>query len=171
MENDPARRYQKASEVKTQVETIAGTPAPASPAAPVLEQNSIRWAGFPVVVERDGARRVNRKEMFKAFGILFGVLTIIFGLVSLVTGRTWFGWLGISGHLSLQLACSSRRWSPRSECGVRCARSRRRRDPCRRRRRAQSFCRRKSSRAKPWSERAGRLCLSSQRCCISWWWT
>ncbi len=103
LENDPARRYQKASEVKTQVETIADTPAPSSPAAPAPEQDTIRWAGFPVVFERDGARRVNRKEALKAFGILFGVLTIGFGLVSLVTGRTWFGWLGISGHLSLEL--------------------------------------------------------------------
>ena len=102
LENDPARRYQHASEVKTQVENIAGTPAPSIP-APAPEENYLRWAGFPVVVERDGARRVNRKEALKAFGILFGVLTIGFGLVSLVTGRTWFGWLGISGSLSLQL--------------------------------------------------------------------
>jgi serine/threonine protein kinase len=102
LENDPERRYQNVSEVKSQVETIAGTPAPAIP-APAPEENLIRWAGFPVVVERDGARRVNRKETFKAFAILCGVLTIGFGLVSLVTGRTWFGWLGISGHLSLQL--------------------------------------------------------------------
>ena len=102
LENDPARRYQHASEVKTQVENIAGTPAPLIP-APAPEGNFLRWAGFPVVVERNGARRVNRKEALKAFGILFGVLTIGFGLVSLVTGRTWFGWLGISGSLSLQL--------------------------------------------------------------------
>src|SRR6266545_1826666 len=32
LENDPARRYQRASEVKTQVETIAGLPAPVAPA-------------------------------------------------------------------------------------------------------------------------------------------
>jgi hypothetical protein len=102
LENDPARRYQHASEVKTQVETIADTPARAA-AAPGPEENFIRWAGFPVVIERDGVRRVNRKEALKVFAILFGVLTIVFGLVSLVSGRTWFGWLGISGSLSLQL--------------------------------------------------------------------
>ena len=103
LENDPARRYQQASEVKTQVETIAGTPAPAVAAVPAANQHFIRWAGFPVVVERDGVRKVNRKEALKAFGILFGVLTIAFGLVSLIAGRTLFGWLGISGSLSLQL--------------------------------------------------------------------
>src|SRR3954463_865099 len=45
LENDPERRYQKASEVKTQVENIAGTAASAAAAAPTAEQNFIRWAG------------------------------------------------------------------------------------------------------------------------------
>jgi predicted Ser/Thr protein kinase len=103
LENDPARRYQQASEVKTQVENIAGTPAPSTTPAPAPEQNFIRWAGFPLAVERGGVRKVNRREALKAFGILFGVLTVVFGLVSIVTGRTHFGWLGISGGLSLQV--------------------------------------------------------------------
>jgi predicted Ser/Thr protein kinase len=103
LENDPARRYQQASEVKTQVENIAGSPAPAAPPAPAPEQKFLRWAGFPLAVERDGVRKVNRREALKAFGILFGVLTVVFGLVSIVTGRTHFGWLGISGGLSLQV--------------------------------------------------------------------
>jgi predicted Ser/Thr protein kinase len=103
LENDPARRYQKASEVKTQVETIANSSAPTTPAPPAPEQNAIRWLGFPIVNERDGVRRVNRKEALKAFAILFGVLTIIFGLVSIIPGRNLFGWLGISGATSLQV--------------------------------------------------------------------
>jgi predicted Ser/Thr protein kinase len=103
LENDPARRYQQASEVKTQVENIAGSPPSATPPAPVPEQKFIRWAGFPLAVERDGERKVNRREALKAFGILFGVLTVVFGVVSLITGRTHFGWLGISGGLSLQV--------------------------------------------------------------------
>src|SRR4030095_5532025 len=62
LENDPARRYQKASEVKTQGENTASTPTPVNPVAPPApEQNFIRWAGFPVVIEREGARKVNRK--------------------------------------------------------------------------------------------------------------
>jgi predicted Ser/Thr protein kinase len=103
LENDPARRYQQASEVKTRVETISGTPAPAAAAVSATEQHFIRCAGFPVVAEREGMRKVNRKGALQMFGILFGVLTVAFGIISLVTGRTWFGWLGISGALSLQL--------------------------------------------------------------------
>jgi predicted Ser/Thr protein kinase len=104
LENDPARRYQHASEVKSRVETIAGTPAPQ--AAPVTNEpppTFIRWAGFPVAVERNGVRQTHRLGVLHAFGILFGVLTIAFGLVSLATGRTLFGWLGISGGHSLKL--------------------------------------------------------------------
>jgi len=37
LENDPARRYQNASEVKTQVQNIAGTPAPVAPASVILK--------------------------------------------------------------------------------------------------------------------------------------
>ena len=105
LENDPARRYQHASEVKTQMENIAGTPAPKD-AASRPEQNRIYWAGFPVVIEREGGRKVNRKEAWKALGILFGVLTIGFGLVSLLAGRTLYGWLGNSGWLSLVVRLS-----------------------------------------------------------------
>ncbi len=103
LENDPARRYQQASEVKTQVENIAGTPAPAASAASVPEQNFICWAGFPIVSEREGARKVNRKEAFKMFGIFFGLLTVAFGLVSVIHGQNLFGWLGIAGSTSLQM--------------------------------------------------------------------
>jgi hypothetical protein len=102
LENDPARRYQQASEVKTQVETIANSAAPLSAPAPP-ESHAIRWWGFPLVTEREGMRKVNRKEAVKAFAILFGVLTIAFGFVSLVAGRNLFGWLGISGATSLQV--------------------------------------------------------------------
>jgi predicted Ser/Thr protein kinase len=67
LENDPSRRYQRASEVKSQVETIAGTPASApSATAQAEEENAprpgvryLRWAGIPVVIERDGEREVN----------------------------------------------------------------------------------------------------------------
>ena len=100
LENDPARRYQKASEVKSQVETIVGTPgqAPVSTPSP---QRVVRWGGFPLVVEHDGARKVNRKEAIRAWAIIFGLLTIGFAFLSAVTGRTFMGWLGISGMASL----------------------------------------------------------------------
>ncbi len=102
LENDPARRYQQVSEVKTQVVNIAGTPAPAvAPAAPVTDQRSIRWAGFPVVDERDGVRQVNWKETLKAWAIIFGLLSIGFAFVSAITGRSLMGWLGVVGWPSV----------------------------------------------------------------------
>ncbi len=95
LENDPARRYQHASEVKTQVENIAGTPAPAASSGPSApEQKFIRWMGFPVVVERNGVRKENWKGELQAVAILFGVITIGCGIVSLIAGGS-NDWLGI----------------------------------------------------------------------------
>jgi Protein kinase domain len=68
LENDPARRYQQASEVKSGVATVVETPddsstSAASPTeaeedAPKHGVRYLRWLGIPVVVERDGARKV-----------------------------------------------------------------------------------------------------------------
>lgn len=66
LENDPARRYQHASEVKSQLHTLDQAPAGEAPAQsasaesalPVAERY-IYWAGFPVVLERDGEREVS----------------------------------------------------------------------------------------------------------------
>jgi hypothetical protein len=105
LENDPARRYQKASEVKSRVETISSSPeqvsTPAAAAAP--EECFFRWLGFPIVVERAGSRTVVRREALKAFAILFGLLTLLFGSISLIVGHSLFGWVGISGQASLQI--------------------------------------------------------------------
>lgn len=62
LENDPARRYQHASEVKTQVENITGAAAPAvAPTSTPLPAgpHKIYWAGIPVVVEQNGQRQVS----------------------------------------------------------------------------------------------------------------
>ena len=67
LENDPARRYQQASEVKQRVATVVETPAAAAaPAVAEAEADRpkpgvryLRWLGLPVVVERDGEREVN----------------------------------------------------------------------------------------------------------------
>jgi hypothetical protein len=97
LENDPARRYQKASEVKAQVETIAGTPAPAAPAAPTPDQHYIRCAGFPLAVHRNGTRAIHWKGAAHAFAVVFGILTLGLGFVSLFTGSSVMGWLGVVG--------------------------------------------------------------------------
>jgi len=104
LENDPKRRYQKASDVKTQVETVASTTAPAgaeSPAPPMIDSKRIRWWGIPILLERDGNRVVDRIGALKAFGLAFGVLTIVFGLVTAATGKSLFGWAGIVGWQSV----------------------------------------------------------------------
>src|SRR4051812_47081906 len=91
LENDPARRYQNASEVKSRVETISQTPGPGSTAAPGPQPGTryTRWAGFPLLADREGWRKVNKIGTLQAFGIIFGLLTMGFGLVSILTGRSW----------------------------------------------------------------------------------
>ncbi len=98
LENDPDRRYQHVSEVKTEVENIAGSePQP----APATDEQTIHWAGFPLVSVRSGVRKVNKKERIRAWAIIFGLLTIVFAFVSAIAGRSLMGWLGIQGGPSL----------------------------------------------------------------------
>lgn len=102
LENDPARRYQNASDVKSQVETISGSPSPALPTAGARPgDHLLYWAGFPLVVERDTKRKVNRKQTLLAFAVVFGLLTLAFAFVSVVTGRSLMGWVGVIGWPSV----------------------------------------------------------------------
>lgn len=102
LENDPACRYQRASEVKSRVEIISDGPGQTSTAASALPPlRSVTWAGFPVVVESHGVRRVNWPEVLRAWAILFGLFTLVFGWVSAVTGVSLLGWIGIIGWPSL----------------------------------------------------------------------
>lgn len=94
LENDPERRYQKVSEVKSQVESIAGTPPP-------LEGSAKEQGGK---ADQAGAA-LSWSEFWKgtalAVAIVFGLLTIAFGFVSALTGRSLMGWLGIIGWPSV----------------------------------------------------------------------
>jgi hypothetical protein len=103
LENDPARRYQQASEVKSQVETIAETPAPDASATAPAEPTTrcLRWARFPVVIEREGKRRMNWKGIAPMFFLNFGILSIVFGLVTVFTRISLWGWLGVKGWPSV----------------------------------------------------------------------
>ncbi len=92
LENDPDRRYQRASEVKSRVETVTGTPGQMSTPGTDAEPETpgvrhLRWAGIPVVVERDGEREVSFNG---ALGVVAAVLFTTaagMGLVHLVSGR------------------------------------------------------------------------------------
>ncbi len=93
LENDPARRYQRASEVKSQVETIAAAPGSAkttlspSPAGSGARRY-LHWAGFPVVVEFDGEREVSWNGTLSAVAAAFFSLFIGLILLRLITGSS-----------------------------------------------------------------------------------
>lgn len=82
LENDPERRYQQASEVKQRVQTVLETPAPAAATSAEAGESKqpgkpgvryLRWAGIPVVVERDGERELNAEG---ALGAVFLTMTV-----------------------------------------------------------------------------------------------
>src|SRR6185436_16943201 len=66
LENDPGRRYQHASEVKSRVQTIAGSSTSATAVAEPI-QRMVHWADFPVAVERDGNHQIHWKGALLAF--------------------------------------------------------------------------------------------------------
>ena len=102
LENDPERRYQKASEVKQGVATVTEGPAPlaagshatpgaaAAPApAPAPLPPRIRylhWAGIPVVVERDGEREVSFTGALGALAAILAAVAVGLFTVQWVTG-------------------------------------------------------------------------------------
>jgi predicted Ser/Thr protein kinase len=87
LENDPARRYQQVSEVKSQVATVAGTPAPEAPRAAVTASSQ-------------GARGTGWKRMFLGLAVAFGLFALAFAFLSKATGGLFMGWLGVSGWQS-----------------------------------------------------------------------
>src|SRR6185436_13019993 len=100
LENDPGRRYQHASEVKSRVQTIADSSTSATAVAEPI-QRMVHWADFPVAVERDGNHQIHWKGAFLAFAVIFGLLTLAFGFVSALTGRSIMGWIGVIGWPSV----------------------------------------------------------------------
>lgn len=110
LENDPARRYQSVSEVKSQLETIAEVPPVQSAAATEAkvaasrpEPIYIRWAGFPVVVERDGEREVSWEGAIKL--VLTAMLLNALGLLlfRLVAGYHYPGSLSMTTLMTIFL--------------------------------------------------------------------
>jgi predicted Ser/Thr protein kinase len=91
LENDPERRYQKASEVKEGVASVVNSPPGAADTAtpePATkpEPRVLRWAGSPVVVERDGEREVSYNGALGAIAIALLCVTAAFLLVRITTG-------------------------------------------------------------------------------------
>lgn len=101
LENDPERRYQQANDVKSEVQTVANAPASKAAESGTDPGRPVVAAGFPLVEDRGGQRRIVWKEAFRAWAIIFGLLTLAFAFFSAVTGRSLMGWLGIVGWQSL----------------------------------------------------------------------
>jgi hypothetical protein len=107
LENDPARRYQKASEVKSRVEGIADAtkaPLPASEGGTGPATTSHRFLyfwGFPFVREAAGHRSLYWKGLLGGLAAAFGIITVPFGLLSFGTGHSIYGAIGVIGWRSV----------------------------------------------------------------------
>ncbi|HAB18089.1 MAG TPA: serine/threonine-protein kinase [Verrucomicrobiota bacterium] len=102
LENDPNRRYQQASEVKSRVETIASTTPPPTPAESSLEQPRFHsWMGFAVVKEVPNRRSIYWRGTFVALAVAFGLLSLVFAYGTAFTGGSILGWFGIVGWPSV----------------------------------------------------------------------
>jgi len=102
LENDPARRYQRASEVKTRVETISPDPATASEQR--VEQSDrqyLGWLGLGVIRDDGGVRSICWQRAWMAFGVMFGLISLAFAFVTAFTDRSVLGWIGIKGWPSV----------------------------------------------------------------------
>ena len=87
LENDPARRYQHASEVKSQMATVTGTPASETP----------RPAAQP---ESEVSRGTGWKPKVLGLAVAFCLFTLAFSFLSKGTGGLFMGWLGVAGWQS-----------------------------------------------------------------------
>ena len=102
LENDPERRYQQANEVGQRVTTVAENPATspdqqqpaeasgaAEPAAKPAARTFL-WAGFPVVIERDGEREVSFNGVLAALAVVLLCVALGLFLVKQFTGAEHF---------------------------------------------------------------------------------
>ena len=87
LENDPARRYQQVSEVKSQVATVVGTPAPEVPRPTASANSESVWG-------------TGWKAKFRGLVVAFCLFTLAFSFLSKGTGGLFMGWLGVAGWQS-----------------------------------------------------------------------
>lgn len=114
LQNDPARRYQHASEVKTELKVIAETPPGAATPAPgskTTREAFVRWAGIPLVVDRDGDREVTWDGGLTALGI--GFVLCVFGLqiFAWVTGKPMPAVVGFPFLITIGILGMGFRWA------------------------------------------------------------
>ena len=94
LENDPERRYQKASDVKEGVATVTGSPpqgtASSKEAPPHPRLRYLKWAGIPVVLERDGEREVSFNGALGALAAVLASVALGLGVVHVTFGAEHF---------------------------------------------------------------------------------
>lgn len=120
LENDPCLRYQKASEVKSGVETIGESAPPLSETSKPVSRY-VRWGGFPLVIEEasSASPRIHWRGVVFMFAVVFGLYTLAFGGLAVILPRfAPSGFLGIVGGQSLVtrlvLACLTVAWGLRT---------------------------------------------------------
>lgn len=84
LENDPACRYQRASELKTRVESISSGPEATSASAKEPAHRSVRWAGINLAMEIEGRRRWHWPGVLALGGLTSAILAVALGLVMAV---------------------------------------------------------------------------------------
>lgn len=117
LENDPERRYQRAGEVKTELEDISAGALANTERAPVRVENTppaeryVYWAGIPLVVDRKGEREITWNGGLNAVLIGFLLATAGLGLTRLVTGVAGPSVVGIPFIVTLMILGAGFRWA------------------------------------------------------------
>lgn len=113
LEKDPNRRYQHASDLKTDVRTIAELPGAAVSAVKgnKPEERFVRWAGIPLVVDRDGDREVTWDGGITALGVGFILCTLGLQVFAWVTGKAMPSVFGIPSLMTIGILGLGFRWA------------------------------------------------------------
>jgi predicted Ser/Thr protein kinase len=117
LENDPARRYQRASEVKSEVVTISENKScgPASLAPRSLSgrpvERVVYWAGIPLVADRDGEREILWNGGLAAVGTGFVLTSVGLALFHWITGLPTPAIAGIPALVTLAILGVGFRWA------------------------------------------------------------
>lgn len=116
LENDPGRRYQQASEVKSQVENItrerdsssvdkvtedAGGPVGAGGETKAPQERCSGWLGVALHARDGDGRRIRWSGALALFGLMLGLLTLLFAFVPALGLGTAGGLFGLAGWPSV----------------------------------------------------------------------
>jgi hypothetical protein len=84
LEKEPARRYQHASEIKTELETIAGTTPRLAAATSAIHPPGTPAVGVPPLLASINAAKVKRMVLLPAVGLMLAVALRVVSVVKLL---------------------------------------------------------------------------------------